>query len=82
MALLEYEVEGRTYLFEDNDVPDGAKLVSDADASVPDTADGADPEPAEESQEPVAAKRGRKPANKAAEPEADKAFTVESTHSE
>lgn len=66
MALKEYEIGDRTYLFDEEDplLPKDAKLVSDAEV-LSEVPDDADPAPA--------AKRGGRRANKQAEAPADKA---------
>lgn len=65
MALHEYEVNGSTFLFDEEDplLPKNAKRVSD-DEVLSEVPDNADPEPA--------AKRGGRRANKQAEAPADK----------
>jgi hypothetical protein len=86
MALKEYEVDGQTYLFDEEDPlrPKHAKLVEDVEViaetpaaapeSVQDEGDSTVPEDADpapvEDSHPV--KRGRRTANKQAEAPADK----------
>ena len=61
MALKEYSIDGRTFLFNEDDVPEGAELVGDVKPSV-------SPGSFEElvmAAHDKRSRKGRKPANKA-----------------